>query len=114
VTAIDRARRLPALRACASDIRPLGAGTSLLIGCGCWLHREDFTRRFVITGTSVSDGTVMASIDQEATVGALEADQLPCDGGERRVLRLAASIGRWIQSASTTPFPVSITALAES
>jgi hypothetical protein len=67
-----------------------------------------------VSGTSVSDGTVMASIDQEATVGALEAGQLPCDGGERRVLRLAASIGRWIQSASTTPFPVSITALAES
>jgi hypothetical protein len=114
VAAIDRARRLPALRACASGIRPLGAGTSLLIGCGCWLHREDFTRRFVITGTSVSDGIAMASIDREATAGALEAGQLPCDGGERRVLRLAASVGRWIQSAFTTSFPASITAPAES
>ena len=114
MTAIDRACRLPALRTCASGIRPLGAGTSLLIGCGCWLHREDFTRRFVITGTSVSDGTAMASIDREATVGALEAGRLPGGGGERRVLRLAASNGRWIQSASTTPFPASITAPAES
>jgi hypothetical protein len=57
VTAIDRAHRLPALRACASGIRPLEAGTSVLIGCGCWRHREDFTSRFIITGTSVSDGT---------------------------------------------------------
>jgi len=56
VTAIDRARRLAAPRACASGIRPLEAGTSGLTGCGCWLHREDFTSRFIITGTSVSDG----------------------------------------------------------
>jgi hypothetical protein len=85
-----------------------------LIGCGCWLHREDFTRRFVMTGTSVSDGTAMASIDREAAVGAFEAGQLPCDGGERRVLRLAASIAGGSRLASTRPFPASITALAES
>jgi hypothetical protein len=64
--------------ACASGIRPLGAGTSLLIGCGCWLHREDFTRRSVITGTSVSDGTAMVSIDREAAVGALEVSIQGC------------------------------------
>ena len=52
MTAIDRARRLPALRTCASGIRPLEAGTSLLIDCGGWLPREDFTRRFIIAGTS--------------------------------------------------------------
>jgi hypothetical protein len=114
VTVIDRARRLSALRACAIGIGPLRAGTSLLIGCGCWLYGEDFTGRFVITGTSVSDGTAMASVDREATVGALEAGQPPCDGKERRALRLAASIGRWIQSASATSFPASITAPAES
>lgn len=102
------------MRACAQRYPPARSGHELLIGCGCWLHREDFTRRFVITGTSVSDGTAMASIDREATVGALEAGQLPCDSGERGVLRLAASIGRWIQSASTTPFRASITAPAES
>jgi hypothetical protein len=33
VTAIDRTHWLPALRACASAIRPLEAGSSLLIDC---------------------------------------------------------------------------------
>ena len=79
--------RLPAaLRACASGIHPLEAGTSLLIDCGSWLHREDFTSRFITTGTSISDGvTLMASTDWEAAITALNA-------GERRVLLLAASI----------------------
>ena len=115
VTAIDRARRLPAaLRACASGIRPLEAGSSLLTGCGCWLHCEDFSSRFIINGTSDSDGTVMASIDWEATITAIDAGQLPCGGGQRRVLRLAASIAGGSRSASTTPFPASITAPAQS
>jgi hypothetical protein len=52
--------RLPAaLRAAASGIHPLEAGTSLLIDCGCWLHREDFTGQFVTTATSISDGTTL-------------------------------------------------------
>jgi hypothetical protein len=56
-------------------------------------HREDFTSRFITTGTSISDGTVlMASIDWAAAITALNAGQLPCSGGERRMLRLAASI----------------------
>jgi len=115
VTAIDHARRLPAaLRAFASGIRPLEAGSNLLIGCGCWLHCEDLSSRFIITGTSVSAGTVMASIDWEATITALDAGQLPCGGGEHRVLRLAASIAGGFRSASTTPFPASITAPAQS
>jgi hypothetical protein len=33
-----------------------------LIGCGCWLHREDFTSRFIITGISLSVGTAIAGI----------------------------------------------------
>lgn len=86
--------RLPAaLRAAASGIHPLEAGTSLLIECGCWLHREDFTGQFVTTATSISDGTtLLATIDWEAAITALDAGKLPCSGGERRVLRLAASI----------------------
>src|ERR1039457_7121648 len=115
VTAIDRARRLAAPRACASGIRPLEAGTSGLTGCGCWLHREDFTRRFIITGTRVRDGTATASIGWEAAITAIDAGQLSCgSGGERRVLRLAASIAGGSRSASTTPFPASITAPAQS
>jgi hypothetical protein len=86
--------RLPAaLRAAASGIHPLEAGTSLLIDCGCWLHREDFTGQFATTATSISDGTtLLATIDWEAAITALDAGKLPCSGGERRVLRLAASI----------------------
>ena len=86
--------RLPAaLRAAASGIHPLEAGTSLLIECGCWLHREDFTGQFATTATSISDGTtLLATIDWAAAITALDAGKLPCSGGERRVLRLAASI----------------------
>jgi hypothetical protein len=29
---------------------------------GCWLHREDFTRRFIITGISLSVGIAVAGI----------------------------------------------------
>jgi hypothetical protein len=79
VTAIDCGRRLAAPRGCASGIRPLEAGTSVLIGCGCWLHREVFTSRFIITGTSVSDGTAMAGIGWEAAITAIGAGQLSCD-----------------------------------
>jgi hypothetical protein len=90
--------RLPAaLRAAASGIHPLEAGASLLIECGCWLHREDFTGQFVTTATSISDGTtLLAAIDWEAAITALDAGKLPCSGGERRVLRLAASIASGI------------------
>jgi hypothetical protein len=35
---------------------------------------------------------MLASIDWEAAVTALDAGELPCSNGERRVLRLAASI----------------------
>ena len=48
--------------ACVSGIRSLEAGRSVLIGCGCWLHREDFTSRFIITGISLSVGTAIAGI----------------------------------------------------
>lgn len=49
---------------------PLEADTSLLIDCDGWLCSEEFTRRFTITGTRVSDGTAMASIDWEAAITA--------------------------------------------
>jgi hypothetical protein len=80
-----------ALRACAAGIHPAEAGTSLLADSGCWLHRDDFTGRFITTGTS-SDGTAMASIDWQDAIGALNAGELPCSSGERRTLLLAASM----------------------
>ena len=82
-----------ALHARARGIHPLEAGTGLLIDCGSWLHRDDFTSRFITTGTSISDGvTLLASTDWEAAVAALHAGELPASGGERRTLLLAASI----------------------
>jgi hypothetical protein len=93
VTIVNPHRLSDALRACARGIHPLEAGTGLLIDCGSWLHREDFTSRFITTGTSISDGTtVLASTDWEAAVAALHAGELPASGGERRILLLAASI----------------------
>jgi hypothetical protein len=81
-----------ALRACAAGYYPAEAGTELLIGHDCFLHRRDFAG-FVHTGTSITDGiTQMAQIDWDAAISALHAGQLPASGGERRILHLAASI----------------------
>jgi hypothetical protein len=89
---------LQALRACAAGIYPAEAGVDLLISHGTWLHRHDFTGPFVHTGVSISDGiTAMAEVDWAAAITALDAGDLPCSGGEQRMLRLAASI------ASGTP-----------
>jgi hypothetical protein len=82
-----------ALRACAAGLYPLEAGTALLIANGTFLHRGDFTSRFIETGISISDGTtLMTAIDWDAAIAALHAGELPCSGGERRVLELSASL----------------------
>ena len=82
-----------ALRACAAGLYPLEAGTALLIANGTFLRRDDFTSRFIQHGTSISDGTtLMAAIDWDAAITALHAGELPCSGGERRVLELSASL----------------------
>ena len=82
-----------ALRACAAGLYPLEAGIALLIANGTFLRRGDFTSRFIQHGTSISDGaTMMASIDWDAAINALHAGELPCSGGERRVLELSASL----------------------
>jgi hypothetical protein len=82
-----------ALRACAAGIYPLEAGVALLIANGTFLHRDDFTSRFITVATSISDGTTpMAAIDWDAAIAALHAGELPCSGGERRVLELSSSL----------------------
>ena len=82
-----------ALRACAAGLYPLEAGVALLISNGTFLRRPDFTGRFITTGTSISDGvTLMADIDWDAAIAALHAGELPCSGGERRVLELSSSL----------------------
>ena len=69
-----------ALRAGACGIHPLEAGTGLLIDCGSWLDRTDFTSRFITAGTSISDGvTLLASLDWETAVTAFHAGELPAE-----------------------------------
>jgi hypothetical protein len=95
VTADDLAA---ALRACAAGLYPLEAGVALLAGNGTFLNRPDFTTRFITVGTSISDGTtLMADIGWNAALTALRAGELPCSGGERRILELSSSL------ASGTP-----------
>ncbi len=79
-----------ALQACAAGIYLLEAGVALLTSNGTFLHRDDFTSRFIDHGTS--NGTAMAAIDWEAAVTALASGNLPCSGGERRALLLSASL----------------------
>jgi hypothetical protein len=86
-----------ALRACAAGYYTLEAGTALLIAHGTFLHRSDFTGRFIEHGLSTTDGTTaMAAIDWQSAVTALNAGELPCSGDERRILRLAASLAAGI------------------
>ena len=74
-----------ALRAAAVGIYTLEAATWLVIAHGTWLTRDDF-KAFIHR----CDGT--AAIDWEAAVGALDAGCLPSSSGEKRMLRLAASL----------------------
>jgi hypothetical protein len=98
MTTLNPRRLGDALSAGARGIHPLEAGTGLLIDCGSWLHRDDFTSKFIEVGTSISDGvTLLASLDWETAVTAFHAGELPASGGERRMLLLASSI------ASGTP-----------
>ena len=78
-----------ALRACAAGLYPLEAGTELLISNSTFLHRDDFTGRFITSGPS--SGTPIAAIDWDAAITALNGS-LPCSGGERRILLLSASL----------------------
>jgi ADP-ribose pyrophosphatase YjhB (NUDIX family) len=82
------------LRAWADGIYPDEAGVELLIGHAVFLHRADFTSRFITTPAS-SDGTPLAVIDWPAVIAALDGS-LPCSGGENRMLRLAASLAAGI------------------
>lgn len=80
------------LRACARGLYFAEAGVELLIHHDCWLHRSDFTDRFVHRGTSITDGAQLAEIDWTAAITALQTGGLPCSSGESRILRLTASL----------------------
>jgi hypothetical protein len=74
-----------ALRAGADGLCALEAGTGLIIAHGCWAERCDF-------GCFIHHGTATAAIDWDAAIAALDAGGLPSSGGEKRMLRLAASL----------------------
>jgi len=81
-----------ALRAGAEGIYATEAGTGLLLTHGTWPAREDF-RCFVHVADSITDpSTELASIDWEAAITALDAGEFSSSSGEKRMLRLAASL----------------------
>ena len=79
------------LRTWAHGLCALQAGIELFIRHGTWLHRNDFRDRFVHLDT-ITNGTELATIDWLAAIAAIDTGDLPCSGGERRMLRLAASL----------------------
>ena len=87
---MDADQLATALRASAAGFYPLEAGTELLISNATFLHRDDFTSRFITCGTNGS--TPMAAIDWDAATASLASGGLPCSGGERRILQLSASL----------------------
>ena len=68
----------------------LTAAAELLIAQS-WLHRTDFTSRFITVHRSPGGGQPAAVIDWPAVVTAL-GTSLPCSGGEQRVLKITASL----------------------
>ena len=74
-----------ALRAAADGLYALEAGTGLIIAHGAWVQRGDFA-------CFIHHGAGTAAIDWEAVIAALDAGELPSSGGEKRMLRLAASL----------------------
>jgi hypothetical protein len=80
-----------ALRAAAAGIHPDQAAAGLIISHDTFLHREDFLYH-IETAACISDGTPMAWIDWDAVIATLDGGRLPASGGEKRIVRIAASL----------------------
>jgi hypothetical protein len=78
------------LRAHAQGLCCLEAAAELLIAQS-WLHRDDFTSRFVTVHPGTGAGQPVAVIDWPAVITAL-GSSLPCSGGEQRMLKITASL----------------------
>jgi len=85
-----------ALRAGAAGLYCAEAGVELLIGQGAWLRRSDFTGPFIVVTPGRAGRAAVAVIGWGAAITALDEGALPCGGGERRILHLAASIAAGI------------------
>jgi hypothetical protein len=68
----------------------LTAAAELLIAQS-WLHRPDFTSRFIAVHPGTGGGQPVAFIDWPAVITALQTS-LPCSGGEQRMLKITASL----------------------
>jgi hypothetical protein len=99
-----------ALQSCAHGIYALEAATGLIIAHASWLDRDDYTR-FIRTGPGTA---AMASIDWPAAITALNIGELPCSGGENRMLQLAASLAGQAPVILVTPSRDSTTATSGS
>ena len=66
------------------------AAAELLIA-QTWLHRDDFTSRFITVHPGIGSGQPTAVIDWPAAIAAL-GSSLPCSGGEQRMLKITASL----------------------
>ncbi len=78
------------LRAHAQGLCCPEAAAELLIAQS-WLHRDDFTSRFITIHPGTGSGQPAAIIDWAAVIAAL-GSSLPCSGGEQRLLKLTASL----------------------
>ena len=78
------------LRAHAQGLYCLEAAAELLIAQD-WLHRDDFTSRFVTVHPGIGSGQPTAVIDWPAAIAALGSG-LACSGGEQRMLKITASL----------------------
>lgn len=91
-------KQIRVIRVAAQGIYALEAATGLIIAHGAWLERGDFA-------CFIRYGTGTAAIGWEAAVTALGAGELPSSAGEKRMLRLGASLARDIPWASAMPSP---------
>jgi hypothetical protein len=78
------------LRAHAQGLCCLQAAAELLIA-QTWLHRDDFTSRFITVHPGIGSGQPTAVIDWPAAIAVL-GSSLPCSGGEQRMLKITASL----------------------
>jgi hypothetical protein len=81
--------------ACALTLGATGlpcvlAGVELLIDTDVWLHRSDFVAEFITIDAGAA--TALAFVNSNGAITALHEGRLPCSGGERAVLRIAASM----------------------
>ena len=78
------------LRVHAQGLCCLEAAAELIIAQD-WLHRDDFTSRFITVHPGIGSGHPTAVIDWPAAIAAL-GSSLPCSGGEQRMLKITASV----------------------